>query len=220
MDEEKIKIRSAGLITFFFLFIIWTVKAAEMFFEVSLFKYGINPSAIEGLRGVLFSPLIHSDFNHLMSNSFSIMILLPVTIYFYITASARLLVFIYLVSGILTWIIAQHGYHAGASGLIYGLASFLFFSGLIRKDHRALTITTIVFFLYSSMIYGLIPHKPGISWEGHIAGAVSGLIASFIFRKYDPAPVYEWENEEIEEKQSSDTEQTEIKKEDNSFKLN
>lgn len=104
--------------------------------------------------------------------------------------------------GIWVWVGGRSGYHIGASGLVYGLASFLFFSGVIRNDIRLLAISLLVVFLYGSMIWGIFPIFPQVSWESHMLGGISGLVLAIYYRKYGPQKkVYEWELEEEEEEE-------------------
>ena len=103
---------------------------------------------------------------------------------------------IYILSGICVWLGGRESWHIGASGIVYGLASFLFFSGVFRRDANLLTIGIIVVFLYGSMFWGIFPLKPEISWESHLWGAVSGLALAFYYRHQGPVrPVASWENE-------------------------
>ena len=93
--------------------------------------------------------------------------------------------------------IARQAYHIGASGLIYGFVSFLFFSGIIRRDNRSIALALIVTFLYGGLTWGVLPIKAEISWEAHLFGSLVGIMFAFIFRKADPAPKYDWEEEDI-----------------------
>ena len=82
--------------------------------------------------------------------------------------------------------------------MVYGLVSFLFFSGLIRRDTRSIALALIVTFLYGSIIWGVIPQNDGISWEYHLFGSLTGISCAFIYRKSDPYKKYEWEDEDDE----------------------
>src|SRR3989339_1510740 len=101
-----------------------------------------------------------------------------------------------IIPGIFVWIFGRPAYHIGASGLIYGFVSFLFFSGLIRRDNRSIALALIVTFLYGGIIWGVLPIKAETSWESHLFGSIIGIMFAFIFRKADPAPKYDWEDEE------------------------
>jgi membrane associated rhomboid family serine protease len=157
---------------------------------------GLLPRNTTGLLGIVTAPLIHGDFSHLISNTFPLIVLGWIILFFYPKVSFFLFIFIYLVTGLLVWIFARQVYHIGASGIVYGFVSFLFFSGLFRKDNTSITLALIITFLYGGIVWGMLPGMKGISWESHLLGAVTGLIAAFLFRKVDPpAKKYDWEDE-------------------------
>jgi membrane associated rhomboid family serine protease len=170
-----------------------------------LYKLGVYPREFSGLVGILTAPLIHADFSHLISNSFTLFILFFGVIYFYRNSVFQVFIIIYIVDGILVWLTARSSYHIGASGLIYGFASFLFFSGVFRKDKRSIALSLLIVFLYGSLVWGVLPVEPGVSFESHLFGAITGLICAFIFRKNDPPKKYSWEKEEEEEIDEEET---------------
>lgn len=180
--------------------LFWLVKLTENALNLDWSKFGILPLQIEGLPGILLSPFIHGSYDHLLSNSVPFLILAFALFYFYRNLAYRILFLIYILSGICVWLGGRESYHIGASGIIYGLASFLFFSGVLRKDANLLTIGIIVIFLYGSMFWGIFPIKPEISWESHLWGAASGLLLSFYYRHQGPVrPAASWENDPDEE---------------------
>jgi membrane associated rhomboid family serine protease len=179
---------------------MWMVKISELVLGIEFFEYGIMPVSLHGLTGIITAPLIHSSFGHLIANSVPLLILSTGIIYFYRDIAYKVLLLIYLISGFWVWLFARHAYHIGASGLVYGFASFLFFSGIIRKDNRMAAISFIVVFLYGSMVWGVFPIIPQISWESHLMGALVGAIIAVYYRKEGPQPVrYEWEDEDVED---------------------
>lgn len=199
MEEFK-KLKYSLIIPSFFIFILWIVKAFEYANQVEYYHYGVFPRSAKGLYGIILSPFIHSDLNHLISNSIPILILFTGLIFFYRNVAYKVIGFVWFISGICVWIAARENYHIGASGLIYGVASFLFFSGLIRKDIRLAAVSLLVVFLYGGLVWGVFPVFPHISWEYHLFGAISGLIAAFIYRKEGPKPIeWSWEKEPQED---------------------
>jgi membrane associated rhomboid family serine protease len=111
----------------------------------------------------------------------------------------KVLLLVYIVPGIFVWFFARPAYHVGASGMVYGFVSFLFFSGLIRRDTRSIALALIVTLLYGSIIWGILPLDNGVSWEYHLFGSLTGICCAFIYRKSDPYKKYEWEDEEDDE---------------------
>jgi membrane associated rhomboid family serine protease len=178
-----------------FLFILWLIKILEIILATNFIKFTLFPKTIPGLTGILISPLIHADLNHLAANSLPVFILAIGILYFYRNASTKVILIIYFIPGVLVWLFARPAYHMGASGLIYGFASFLFFSGLIRRDPRSIALALLVIFLYGSMVWGLLPVDGRISWESHLFGSITGIACAFFFRKSDPFKKYDWEEE-------------------------
>ena len=199
---EKKKILSVIFIPLLFLLIMWLVKIIELNFQISFIRYGVLPKTIGGLKGILFSPFIHKDFTHLINNSYPIIILGTMLFAIYRNIATQLFIWLYFISGFLLWVIGRPSFHIGASGLIYALASFLLVSGIVRKNPRLMAVSMLVIFLYGSMIWGLLPTKEPISWEGHLSGFIAGILVAIFYRKEGPKPKkYQWEiDEEVEEK--------------------
>jgi membrane associated rhomboid family serine protease len=195
-ELEKKVFRYSLLFPSLIVFIIWLVKLTETTFGLDLSTYGIFPLRLSGLVGILASPLIHGSYEHLFANSVPLFILTFALTYFYRGLAYRIFFLIYFISGICVWLGGRESYHIGASGVVYGLASFLFFSGVLRSDLKLLTISIIVVFLYGSMFWGIFPFKPDISWESHLWGAISGLVLAAWFRHQGPRrPPVPWEDE-------------------------
>ncbi len=165
-------------------------------------QFGIYPRTLKGLRGVAFSPFIHGSLEHLYNNTFPIAILTGSIVYFYKRLSLKVIIWGVLISGILTWTIGRPSYHIGASGLIYVLASFIFFKGVFTKHFRLVALSLLVVFIYGGLFWYIFPVKEGISWEGHLSGFITGLALALIF-KADLPPVkkYVWEEEGYSEEE-------------------
>lgn len=182
------------------VFVLWFIYFIEIRFGFNFNKYGIFPQTFNGLKGVLFSPFIHSDAKHLFNNSIPLLAMLWSLYYFYSKIANKVFIIGLLLTGILTWSFARPSYHIGASGVVYMLVSFIFFSGILRKYYRLIALSLAVVFLYGSMIWYIFPVEERISWEGHLSGFLVGFIFAILFRKLGPQPVqYEYfKNEEFE----------------------
>jgi membrane associated rhomboid family serine protease len=180
-----------------FVFLMGLVKIVEFLFEIDLSGFGIYPLEAKGLPGILFSPLIHKDFEHLFNNSIPLFFLATAVFYFYSEVAMKVFFWTYLLTGLFVWIAGREAWHIGASGLVYGLASFLFFSGIIRRYFRLIALSLLVVFLYGSMVWGMLPDfYKNVSWESHMLGFFSGIILSIWFRNEGPQkPVYDWMDE-------------------------
>lgn len=188
MNAERKRFIYSLVVPAFFLFLIWAVKIFEKTMELSFVQGGVFPRRISGLQGILFSPAIHSDWKHLVDNSLPVFFLSLALFYFYRDIAYRIWLLIYFLGGIMLWAVGREAYHIGASGLIYGLAAFLFLSGFIRKVRSLTAISLLVVFWYGGMVWGLLPFDYEVSFEAHITGAVSGLILAIIYRDQGPDP--------------------------------
>jgi membrane associated rhomboid family serine protease len=181
-----------------FIFFMWMVKIIEVLFNLDFSDFGIFPLAARGLPGIILSPFIHADFNHLFNNSLPLFFLSVALFYFYSEVALKVFIWTYFLTGVLVWIAGREAWHIGASGLVYGLASFLFFSGIIRRYFRLIALSLLIVFLYGSMVWGIFPGiYKNVSWESHMLGFFSGVVLSVWYRKEGPQkPEYEWMDEE------------------------
>lgn len=183
------------------LAVMWLVFWADHLFpEIPFYKYGVIPKDVNTLGGIILMPLLHSknEIGHIVNNSVPTAILLGALIYYYREIALRVFVLAWLFTGIGLWVFADNtsSYHIGMSGVVYALAAFLFTSGALRRYLPLQGISLFVAFVYGSMVWGLFPIEPHISWEGHLAGAVSGIVLALIYRKRGPqAPKYIYEIE-------------------------
>ena len=196
-NSNKPKLNITKLLTpLLFPVVLWVVHLLSLLFNEDLSKLGLLPRNLVGLLGIFTSPLIHADFSHLISNTIPLIILGWIIFSFYPKVSYILFLFIYFVTGLLVWIFARQVFHIGASGVVYGFVSFLFFSGIFRRDNKSISLALVITFLYGGLVWGMIPGWKGISWESHLFGAITGLVAAYLFRKIDPpSKKYDWEDE-------------------------
>ncbi len=205
-NELKNQNRKLLLDAIFIPFILVLFMVLTFIFErgmdLDFHKAGIYPRSIKNLYGIFTYVFIHADIKHLVNNIFSFFVLSVSLFYFYKPLALPILFYSHFLSGILLWIIGRDSWHIGASGLIYAIAFFLFFSGLIRKHIPLIAISLFVTFLYGSMVWGVFPWlvKDTVSWEGHLAGSLSGLFLALIFFKSGPQkPEKIWEEDDDED---------------------
>lgn len=176
MDYNNIK-QILGFVAL--LYIIWLL---DFIFHLS--SYGIVPRTQKGLIGIITSPFLHANIRHLISNTLPLVILLLVTFSFYPKKATAVILISVLLGGTLVWLLGRHTNHVGASGLIYGLAAFLIVNGFTEQKFIPLLISIAVVIVYGGLFWGLFPsYRSYISWEGHLFGAISGVIAVFILKK-------------------------------------
>lgn len=200
------KIRLAVFPAIVLSVIMWLIYLVDYsgLIDFNFSRLGVYPLKLSGIWGVVFSPFIHASFSHLLSNTIPLIILMSMLFYFYSQIAFRSLTLLWLLSGIITWFIGRSSFHVGASGLVFALVFFLFFSGLLRRHIPLAAVSMIVAFVYGGTVWSMFPVTQyidvSISWEAHLAGAVAGLIVALLYRKQGPQkPVIVWEDEEPEE---------------------
>jgi membrane associated rhomboid family serine protease len=190
------------LIPAVFIILLWLIMFLASQMNISFYYLGIYPLEARGLPGILTSPFIHNDYGHLFNNTIPLFVLGTAIFYFYSEIAFRVVGWSWIMTGLLVWIAGRESWHIGASGLVYSLASFLFFSGIIRKYFRLMALSLLVVFLYGSMVWGMFPLIDiHVSWESHMLGAGVGLILAILYRKQGPQrkmPEWYYEDENTE----------------------
>jgi membrane associated rhomboid family serine protease len=209
MTPEKARLIKSASVPTMLIALFWAVRIFENVSGISFAMLGILPLQPQGLYGIICAPLLHADYSHVLANSVPFFVLGSALFFFYREIAFRVLLLSWLLTGIWVWCFARGGsYHIGASGLVYALASFHFFSGLIRREPRLMAFTLLVVFLYGSMVWGVFPDffpTQNISWESHLMGLVAGLVLALYYRNSGPQrPKYEWADDDTED--TDDTE--------------
>ena len=178
--------------------LIWAVFIIDAAFGLRLARFGLRPGSVEGLVGVIAAPLLHANFEHILSNTLPLFIAMTATLYLYPNSALRVIPAVWFGSGALAWFFARPNLHIGASGVVYGLLSFVFVSGILRRDMRSISVSLLVGFLYGSMVWGVLPTRPQMSWEMHLTGAVVGVVMAFVYMRWDRVPIvrYDWEDDD------------------------
>ena len=202
MKKNLSHIINIMFIPILFVFAIWFVKGFEYINETDFRQFGIKAWDFNKITGIFTFPFLHADLNHLINNSYPILILGGIISQVYNTISNKVFLYSFLLSGIILFIIGNPNANViGASGVVYALASFVLISGFIKKQPRLSILSFFVIFMYGSFFWGMLPMPNQVSWEGHLSGFIAGIIIAFLFRKKGPQPkkyLYEIE-EDIEE---------------------
>jgi membrane associated rhomboid family serine protease len=197
MDKNFKFTNSVVGIPLFFVLFLWFIYWLEIRYDFDFVTNGIFPRTVSGMQGIIFSPFIHSDIEHLFNNSIPLLVLLAALRFFYVKESAAVVGYGILFSGFLTWIIGRANYHIGASSLIYVLVSFIFFKGILTKYYRLVALSLTVIVLYGGMAWYVFPEvNDAISWEGHFSGFLTGFVFALMFRtpEYKKVIKYDWEH--------------------------
>lgn len=187
---------SVWIVPTLLILLMWSVFYIDDSFNLHLTQLGIYPRTFSGLVGVVCSPFLHGNLNHLANNTISLFIFTAALIYFYREVSLKVLFYGVLLSGIITWLIGRESYHIGASGLIYVIFSFIFFKGLMSQYYRLVALSLTIISVYGGMFWYVFPDiENSISWEGHLAGLITGFVFAVRFKTpdYKKATQYEWE---------------------------
>jgi membrane associated rhomboid family serine protease len=188
----------AARIALGFVGLLWAIWLLDWGFDVDPDPFGVRPRELAGLPGIAFAPLFHNGFAHIAANTLPLAVLGTAMLYLYPSSSLRALPVIYFAPGLAVWLFGRGAVHLGASGIIYGLVSYIFVAGLLRRDRRAIAASLIVAFMYGSLTLGLLPTPPEISWETHLAAAIVGALLALALRRFDRLPPkrYAWEDED------------------------
>jgi len=197
-ERARANFRLAVKMALGFVALIWVIQLLDWALDLGPEDFGVRPRQLAGVPGIFFAPLVHGGFAHLLANSPPLLVLGTAMLYLYPSAALRVLPAVYLGTGVAVWLFARGSAHVGASGLIYGLVSYIFVAGLIRRDRRAIAASLLVCFMYGALLWGLLPIEPGVSWETHLAAALIGIVLAIALRRRDipPRVRYTWENEE------------------------
>jgi membrane associated rhomboid family serine protease len=184
---------------------IWLVFFLNAGYGLNLNNYGMRPLQLEGLIGIFTMPFLHGDFDHLFSNSVPLVLSTAFIFLFFNAYKYKIIFLNALTTGIILWFIGDKGsLHIGASGLVYAYIAFLVTHAFLTKNKEMIASAFILIFLYGSLIYGIFPEYglligKNISWEGHLAGALSGISWAFVFRKKGPQQKVFFEDEDEED---------------------
>ena len=205
MDKEFRFTNAVVVLPLFFVVLLWFVFWLEVRFDFDFIQNGIYPRTLSGLQGVIFSPFIHADSEHLYNNSLPLLVLVAALQFFYPKQSVQVIIFGILLSGIFTWSIGRENYHIGASGLIYVLFSFIFFKGIQTKHIRLVALSLAVIVVYGGLVWYVFPSpeitgNKSISWEGHLGGLLTGFFLSLVYKtpQYKKVIKYDWEHPDFD----------------------
>lgn len=175
-----LSIRFPGIV----ILVLWIIQVFQTILGLNFGGLGVYPRRIEGIKGIFTSPFIHSakDFMHLINNSVPLFVSMSLILFFFRKVAYKSFFLIYLLTGSAVWLFGRSVFHIGASGVVYGLVSFIFWNGIFRRNGKSIVLALIIMLLYSGMFLGVVPNQPGISWESHLMGALVGIIVSYLFR--------------------------------------
>jgi len=200
-ERARANFRLAFKIALGFVVLLWLIQLLNWGLGLELERFGVRPRELAGLLGILFAPLLHGGVAHLAANSVPLLVVGTGMLYLYPNSAVTVIPAVYVGPGIAVWLFARASVHLGASGMVYGLVSYIFLAGVIRRDRRAIAASLLVSFLYGTLVWGVLPIRPALSWETHLAAAIIGLVLAVALRRLDvpPRKRYTWEDEHDED---------------------
>jgi membrane associated rhomboid family serine protease len=198
--NELNKILNGIFFPLMFVLSLWLIHFVLSNLHLHVCEFGLIPRTTKGTFTAFSFHLVHGSWSHLISNTIPLLFLGSVVFYFYRSIAFHVFFWVYFMTGVWLWAAARDGTcHVGASGLVYGFVSFIFFSGIFRKNRSLLVISLLVVFLYGSLIWGIFPFNESISWEGHLLGSLSGIITAYFYKKEGPPhDVHHWDEDDNE----------------------
>ena len=193
MDEPVKRFISNLRFPLVILALMWSFELYEFFTESRLTRWGIYPRQWDGFLGIVRAPFLHSDWGHLLSNSAPMLVLTTIMTNFYKRVAIPAFFVIMLLTGFTVWLFARESYHVGASGVVYGLIAFVFWSGVFRRNPKSIILALIIAMVYGSFFQGIVPQpeEEHMSWESHLYGGLVGIFTAFLFKnaiENDEAP--------------------------------
>jgi membrane associated rhomboid family serine protease len=195
--RDRANFQLAMMLAAGFIGLLWLIQLSNFVLGLGPADLGVRPRELSGLLGVIFAPLLHGNPEHLLANTPPLLVAGTTLLYLYPRSSPIVLPVVYLGTGMAVWLLGRSSMHLGASGLVYGLVSYILVAGLLRRDRRAIGAALLVCFLYGALVWGVLPIQTGVSWESHLAAAIIGALMAIKLRPLDipPARRYSWEDE-------------------------
>jgi membrane associated rhomboid family serine protease len=169
-----------------FVALLYVVELVDTLDRNRLDGYGIRPREVDGLDGIVFAPLLHHGWGHLVANTVPLLVFGFLILLAGVARWAAVTAVVWLVGGVGTWLTGQpHSLHLGASVLAFGWLVYLLLRGIFARDASQIALGAILLFVYGGILYGVLPGQPGISWQGHLFGALGGALAAYQFGASD-----------------------------------
>lgn len=162
--------------------ILLVIEAFNLITGRVINQYSILPRVLTSLPFIFTSPFLHADVNHFLSNIFTLAVFAFLVMQFGRKQFIHVTFFVIITTGLLVWLFGRQAYHLGASGIIYGYFGFLILAGWFSRQIKYMLISVAVAFFYGTMVWGVLPSTPFVSWESHLFGFISGLVIAWIIK--------------------------------------
>ncbi|KRB77756.1 rhomboid family protein [Nocardioides sp. Root190] len=170
-----------------FVALLWVIEVVDVAASHRLDGWGIQPRSGEGLFGILAAPLLHGGWDHLVANTVPALVLGFLTLVTGLARGLAATAIIWVAGGLAVWLLAGgNSVHIGASGLVFGWITYLVVQGFVDRKPWEIVIGVVVLLVYGSVLWGVLPGQPGVSWQGHLFGAVAGVLAAVLVSERRP----------------------------------
>lgn len=181
--------RVAGVWSTGFVGVLWLSEIIDTVLNNRLDSEGIRPGSTDGLSGILFAPLLHGGFGHLIANTVPLLVLGFLVLLSGLRQWVAVTAAVWLIGGVGTWLFGGAGtVHIGASGLVFGWLAYLIVRGFFNRQPAQILVGIAVFLMYGGALWGVLPGQPGISWQGHLFGAVGGVVVAWMLAARGAVP--------------------------------
>ncbi|HEY5855958.1 MAG TPA: rhomboid family intramembrane serine protease [Aldersonia sp.] len=171
----------AALIIGCFVALLYVIEFVDGLLNHRLDAYGIQPLTLDGLSGILFAPLLHGGWDHLAANTIPLLVLGFLTLMTGITRGLAATAIIWVIGGLGTWLTGgPNTIHLGASVLVFGWLAYLLVRGIFTRSFGQIALGAVVLLVYGSLLWGVLPGEAGVSWQGHLFGAIGGVVAAWV----------------------------------------
>lgn len=178
------RVKAAGAVMAAWVALLWVLEIVDSTTGGSLDTFGLSPRSAGELRDVIPMAFLHHGFEHLASNTVPLLVLGFLAALGGLRRFAAVVLTIMVVGGLGVWLTAaDHTNTVGASGVIFGLLGFLLIRGFVDRSAVDIVIGLVVLVVYGSVLWGVLPGDPSISWQGHLFGLLGGVLAAFLFRR-------------------------------------
>jgi len=164
-----------------FVVLLWMIEIVDAAVDNDLDQYGVQPRDGEGLLGILFAPVLHAGWDHLSANTLPALVLGFLVLVSGIGRGLEATAIVWVIGGLGVWIVApSHSVHLGASVLVFGWLVYLMIRGIFTRRAGQIILGMVLFFMYGGLLLGVLPGQPGVSWQGHLFGALGGGLAAWL----------------------------------------
>jgi membrane associated rhomboid family serine protease len=177
--------RQAGFVIAGFVGVLYLIELLNAVLGGTLTQFGIMPRTFSGLDGILFAPLIHVNWGHLIANTLGLLLFGFLAMAVGLGRWLGVTALIWLVSGFGVWLVGGGAYTVGASGVLFGWLTFLLVRGVFNRSLAQILVSVVLFLYWGTTLLGVLPGNPGVSWQGHLFGAIGGVIAAWLVARVD-----------------------------------